>query len=482
MPLAALLFAVALALAPPARATPCTDTEWLIKAYGDLLFRQPSQQEISSWIDPNSRLLVQQATRFEVAWAIATTNEGIGYLLGLYPQTVSGYFQDVLGRTPTNPEFATFYGQLGFPQGNAADFALLSLIIGGTLGQFSYANEFSAYAVAQNPAAAACGPSRAVVNQIFKVYMGRNGTQQELDFWTQQLNGGAALQEVALGIAGIFDVNVGQGTGEYFNRAVREAYQRFLRRAPGGQELVGWSNALAQNGLNQELWAVLMSQDEYCSGVVVPLQAQTPPPPAQIAQQLQVNVVGAPQQYSVGAPQQPAQVADGIQVLNVQQHVVAQNNTIVALAGGNIVPCIPDADHTCIFDTVPPPPPPPGQVIVDLTAQIGGLQTQVLTLGGTIQAQTQQIAQQQSTITSLVNAELGLPVDMSVASAARQVAADEIAQASTAATSTPAMRALAHAQLKFGAGEQALGEGDADQALRDYKDAYRDAARAASGP
>jgi hypothetical protein len=297
MRLPSVVLIVSLALAAPVRATPCTDTEWLIKAYGDLLFRQPSQQEISAWIDPNSRLLVQQATRFEVAWAIATTNEGIGYLLGLYPQTVSGYFQDVLGRAPTNPEFATFYG-LGFPQGNAADFALLSLIIGGTLGQFSYANEFSAYAVAQNPAAAACGPSRAVVNQIFKVYMGRNGTQQELDFWTQQLNGGAALQDVALGIAGIFDVNVGQGTGEYFNLAVREAYQRFLRRAPGGQELVGWSNALAQNGLNQELWAVLVSQDEYCTGVVVPLQALSQPPPANI-QGFQVNVVGAPQQYSV---------------------------------------------------------------------------------------------------------------------------------------------------------------------------------------
>jgi hypothetical protein len=477
MPIAAALFA--LALSPPARATPCTDTEWLIKAYGDLLFRQPTQQEISAWIDPNSRLLVQQATRFEVAWAIATTNEGIGYLLGLYPQTVSGYFQDVLGRAPTNPEFATFYGQLGFPQGNAADFALLSLIIGGTLGQYSYANEFSAYAVAQNPAAAACGPSRAVVNQIFKVYMGRNGTQQELDFWTDQLNKGGALQDVALGIAGIFDVNVGQGTGEYFNRAVREAYQRFLRRAPGGQELVDWSNALSQNGLNQELWAVLMSQDEYCSGVVVPLQAVAPPPPAQIARQLQVNVTGAPQQYSLGAPQQPAQVADGIQVLNVQQHVVAQNDTIVALSGGNVIPCPPD--QVCIFDTIAAAP-TPGQVIVDLTAQIGGLQTQVLTLGGTVAAQQQQIAQQQSTITSLVNAELGLPVDTSVASAARAAAAAEIAQASRAATSTPALRALAHAQMKFGAGEEALGEGDADQALRDYKDAYRDALRAASGP
>src|SRR5262249_23722546 len=138
------VFAVAVMLTlafPLVGAQPCTDTEWLIKAYQDSLFRPPTQQEVSAGIDPNPRLLVQNATRFEVAWAILTSNEGIGYLLGLYPNTVAGYFQGVLGRAPAGAEFNLFYGQLGFPQGNAADFALLALMIGGTFGQHDYAND-----------------------------------------------------------------------------------------------------------------------------------------------------------------------------------------------------------------------------------------------------------------------------------------------------------------------------------------------------
>jgi hypothetical protein len=69
-----------------------------------------------------------------------------------------------------------------------------------------------------------------------------------------------------------------------------------------------------------------------------------------------------------------------------------------------------------------------------------------------------------------------------VASAARAVAASEIAQAQSVATCRSARLALSHAQLKFAAGDEALGDGYADQALRDYKDAFRDAARAVAAP
>ena len=146
-----LILVLSLTLAGSAFAAPCSDTAWLIKVYNDALFRSPTQNEVAAWIDPNTHLLALGATRFEVAWAVLTSNEGTGYLLGLYPHTVSGYFQSVLGRAPTGDEFQTFYGQLGFPQGNAADFALLSLTIGGQLGPYTYANEFQAYALAQNP-------------------------------------------------------------------------------------------------------------------------------------------------------------------------------------------------------------------------------------------------------------------------------------------------------------------------------------------
>src|SRR5215472_4916918 len=252
---------------PASAGNSCSDTAWLIKAYNDALYRAPSNQEISSWIDPQTRLLIENATRFEVFWAIETSKEGQTDWFGGNPGVVAGYFQLVLGRAPSDDELNTFIGQLQVPQGNAADFALIALLIGGQLGNFSYANEFTARAIALNPAAAACDPNQAVVTQIFQVYMGRDPRRDELTLWVTQLANGAPLQEVALGISGTFDLNIGQGTGEYFNRVVEDAFSRILHRAPGPQELVSWSNALAQSGLNQELYAILTEQDEYCNGV-----------------------------------------------------------------------------------------------------------------------------------------------------------------------------------------------------------------------
>src|SRR5215472_9068752 len=85
---------------PASAGNACSDTAWLIKAYNDALYRAPSDQEISAWIDPQTRLLVQGATRFEAFWVIETTLEGQTDLLGGNPGVVAGYFQLVLGRPP----------------------------------------------------------------------------------------------------------------------------------------------------------------------------------------------------------------------------------------------------------------------------------------------------------------------------------------------------------------------------------------------
>jgi hypothetical protein len=483
-----------LTLPRSASAAPCTDTEWLSKAYGDLLFRPPTQNELAAWINPNSRQLNNGATRFEVAWAIATSNEGIGYLLGLYPHTVSGYFQEVLGRAPAGVEFNAFYATLGFPQGNAPDFALLALIIGGQLGQFSYPGEFSAYAAAQNPGLAACSPNSAIVNQIFEVYMGRGATQSELDLWSAQLSQGAALQEVALGVSGTFDLGVGQGTGEYFNRAVREAYARFYRRSPSANELVGWSNVLAQSGLNQELWAVLMSADEYCSGTMV-FTSPAPIDAAILASggALGTLVSGSPAPTSVTElGPDPVAAANAQAVTALRNQVAAQNQVITQLTcgvgGSPIGVAGPPIDTVGggggdVFQVCDPTGSitPPDVVIQSLTGEIGALQTQVATLSTTLTFQGQTIADQQATIVSLTDVELGLGVDSNAAAAARRLVQDEIQTATPLATGPASQRSLAHARQKLAMGDADAQGGAYAQAVHDYTDAYRDAARAVNG-
>jgi hypothetical protein len=458
---------------PASAGNSCSDAGWLIKAYNDVLYRAPSNQEISSWIDPQTRLLIQNATRFEAFWVIETSVEGQTDWFGGNPGVVAGYFQLVLGRAPSNDELNTFIGQLQVPQGNAPDYALIALLIGGQLGNFSYANEFTARAIALNPAAAACDPNQAVVTQIFQVYMGRDPRRDELRLWVGQLNNGANLQEVALGISGTFDLNVGQGTGEYFNNVVRDAFSRILHRAPGPQELVSWSNALAQNGLNQELYAVLASMDEYCNGIFEAHAGvlQTVPP-ANIVQNLNVNVVGPPPQLNINPPQPPNVVAaDGL-VLNLLNHVVAQDATIASLGG--VVPIKPPG----AVDTSSPTANAPdvGQVLTDLTAEIGSLNTTVSSQQATISAQQQQNVQQQSTINSFVAAEFGLGIDSSVADAARVVTYQEIQMAAAVATSAAAKKRLAFAQNEASRGDDALAEGDPDEAMERYRGAYRRAA------
>ena len=460
------MIVVTAASGPAIGATGCTDTQWLIKAYNDSLFRPPNNQELQAWIVNGT--LADNATRFDVAWSLLNSKEGIGYLLGLFPQTVNGYYQLVLGRAPINDEFNAWWSLGQFPQGNAPDYAVLSLLIGGQVGAFSYPNEFAAYAVAQNPALAKCSSNAAVVNQIFEVYMGRNATQAEIDLWTAQLVGGAPLQTVALGVSNTPDLAVGQNTGEYFNKVVRDSFQRFLRRPPAPQELVQWSLALSGGtGLNEQLDAVLMSTPEYCTGVVEPFQALPAPPPANVVQQLANNIAPLPQPLNVQAPG-PVYSADDVQVFSLQRQVNAQTQTIAMLAGG-IVPCPPDRECLPGGET-------PGQVINDLTAQVGNLTAQNLLQQDTILGQQQQIAQDQTSISSVVLAEFGVAVNQSAATAARDVAQGKIRDAIRAVGNNDPH--VQQAQSQYNLGLTALVNSDWNTAMNRFRIAYQAASQA----
>jgi hypothetical protein len=121
-------------------------------------------------------------------------------------------------------------------------------------------------------------------------------------------------------------------------------------------------------------------------------------------------------------------------------------------------------------------------VLTDLTAEIGGLNTTISSQQATISGQQQQNVQQQSTINSFVAAEFGLGIDASVADAARVVTYQEIQMAAAVATSPLAKKRLAFAENEASRGDDALAEGDSDEALERYRGAYRRAAEIVNSP
>jgi hypothetical protein len=468
--------------ASSAAAAQCTDTEWLTRGYNDLLFRQPSQQEIAGWIDPNTLLLAGGATRFIAGFAIATGDEGETDVLGGNPGVVAGWFQLVLGRDPAPAELSALKQLFPFPQG-IADYQVIAYLIGGT---DAYRNEFKAHATALNPAAAACDPQRPIVDQIFQIYLNRNPTRDELDTFTGLLAKGTSLSDVAIAVAtGTLDVTVGQGTFEYFNLVVATSFVRFLHRAPGPQELILWSKVLAQNGINEELDAVLMATDEYCDGIVRVVTPSFPVlPTPQTLQGFQVNIASPPPQYNVQRPQPPNVVAADGAALNLLNQVLAQNQTILQLGGGGPPSSPPDAGVVIIpFDVASPGSVSAAgascpAVLVDVTAQLGSRQASIDSQQATIQAQGQLLAAQLTTITSLVDEDFGLGVNASVAAAARVVAQQQMVVASAVATGPGAVRALDHARSKQAMGDDAQNQGDFALALHDYTNAFKDATRA----
>jgi hypothetical protein len=116
------------------------------------------------------------------------------------------------------------------------------------------------------------------------------------------------------------------------------------------------------------------------------------------------------------------------------------------------------------------------------TAEIGSLNTAVSSQQATISAQQQQNVQQQSSISSFVAAEFGLGIDASVADAARVVTYQEIQMAAAVAASPAAKKRLAFAQNEASRGDDALAEGDPDEALERYRGAYRRAAEIVNSP
>jgi len=160
---------------------------------------------------------------------------------------------------------------------------------------------------------------------------------------------------------------------------------------------------------------------------------------------------------------------------------VAQDVTIARLGGGGVVTKPPGTIDSATSSTGTAASgttgaPDVGQLLTDLTAEVGSLTTNVTAQQATISAQQQQNVQQQETIDSLVTAAFGFGVEADAAEAARAAAYQEIQLASAGASTKLQQKRLQLAQAAASRGDDALAEGDPDDALEDYRAAYRHAA------
>jgi hypothetical protein len=492
-----LLLALGSMLGTAGFAAACTDTEWLIRAYNDSLFRPPSLAEINAFIDPNTLLLRYPTTRFEVAFAIATSPEGETNLLGGNPGVVSGYFQRVLGRDPTSDEVTTFINLFPLLQG-VPDYGVLAYLMGGT---DPYKVEFTNRALALNPGLAACDPNRAIVNQIFLAALSRNATNGELQTFAPALAGGASLQSEALIIISTPDVTIGQNTGEYFNLVVIAAYERFLHRPPSQQELVTVSNALGGfGGLEEELYAVLMSSPEYCTGQVslVP-SVLAPLPPAQTVQTIAASISAPALAPFTPVPLQP-NVAEAAadasalglqgQAIQLQTELTTANSTVSELQVQNrdLQGQLATANTSVSqlqtqVSTVQSQLTAANGTVTQLQTQDDQLQSQVNALQVSLSAananlavQAQTIAAQAQTITDLLNTLFGASPTQDVAVAAQSDAQNKISQAIAQVGANGTL--VQQAQSNLTLGNTALAAGDYSTAVKRFRLAYLQAGNA----
>jgi hypothetical protein len=442
-----------------------TDTEWLARVYNDVLFRAPNQQELSAFIDSNGSLQ-NGYDRFTVAFAILASAEGETDVLGGNPGIVRGWFQLLLGRNPSSNEVTTLLQQFPMPTG-LPDFAMLAYLIGGP----AYANEFSAYAIAQNPSSANCGGNVALIDQIYQVYLARNPNTTELNFALGLLTNGVNQQEIALYVSNDADIHVGNQTAEYFNDVVVGAYQRFLRRAPGAQELITMSIALAQNGINEELYAVLMASDEYSSGHISTINPAVQLPAVQALQTISALIATPPLNPALPLSLQPsvAQAAADASASTLRQEVsglqgqltiantsVSQLQNQVSVAQGQLAA----ANGT----------------ISQVQGQNSQLQSQVSGLQTSLNAANANLAIQTQTITDLANTLFGVAPTQDVAAAEQSDAQAKVSQAAAQVGANATL--VQKAQSNLSLGNTAFAAGDYSTAVKTFRLAYLQAGNA----
>jgi len=300
-----LALVLAAGLANSVQAQQCTNTQFVERAYADLLFRPPTASEISFYLPA-----VQSLGRQPVALSLINSQEFSVDLIGANPSLVAGFYQTLLGRNPTQAEAQTLVALEP-----TSDSSIIGVLLGGP--------EYQSRANSLNPGI--CDANQRLVNQMFRDLLGRSATASELDTFGTQLARGTP----ASSIAGVIT-----GSTEYFSGVVNRAYLRLLRRPATPTEISFFVAFLQADSRPQEdLLAVLAGSTEYCN------QAGAQPPPAF---QLQppanpfagLNSITIPANLATlpAVPFGPAEAAANASVLGLQSTVATDDAGITALS------------------------------------------------------------------------------------------------------------------------------------------------------
>jgi len=214
-------------------------TNFIDKAYADLLQRSPSLPEVASGLTS-----LGGQTRFQFALSLDTSSE-------YYRLLANSYFQDLLGRSPTLTELNAFTGLL---VSNNPDESIQALLAASAEFYFHGGNTDAGF-----------------ITALFHDFLKRNPTPAELAFWETQL-GTMTRDQVASLILGslVYDTDL-----------VQSYYLQFLQRPANSTELHSFAADLNGGTMTDEqVIASLIGTDRYFQLAQASGQAQTPEPRA----------------------------------------------------------------------------------------------------------------------------------------------------------------------------------------------------------
>ena len=231
-----LVLLLTVAFATPANAQQqCSDTQFVQRVFGDLLFRAPDNATLSFYTP-----LASSVGRQAVAASLVGSQEYAANIVGGNPTVVAGFYQKYLGHNPQLDDVTFWVGKEPIKDG-----AIMAMLMNST--------EYSIRASGANPA---IGSTKSrLINQIMLDLLGRNATSGELSFYSAQ-----TAQNIALGV---------MATDEYNTRVIQQSFQRMLHRAASSSEVTFYLNALKTSSRpDEDLLAALAGSGEYCNGAV----------------------------------------------------------------------------------------------------------------------------------------------------------------------------------------------------------------------
>jgi hypothetical protein len=234
----AILALAALSASPAAHAdTVAENTNFIKKAYADLLQRSPSQTDINFGLTA-----LGSESRYDFALSLDTSTP-------YYQLLVNSYFQGLLGR-PASGDLSSFVLLL---QSSSTDESVQALIAGSP--------EFFSHNG---------GTSADFVTALFKDFLNRSPSAGDLLFWENEL---ATLTLTRDQVAAMI-----LGSSEYDTDLVESYYLQFLQQS-AGSDLTFFSTALHGGTLTDEqVIASLIGTDEYFTLAQTSSQTQTPEP------------------------------------------------------------------------------------------------------------------------------------------------------------------------------------------------------------